>query len=72
MKIIDNTITNATFSSLKYGDIFKNDNGYFWIKIQGIADCSDCNAIDLEEGEPCFFEDNERVIPLPNAKLVID
>jgi hypothetical protein len=69
MKIVNNQEKEITFGSLKYGDVFKSDNGYFWIKMQGVEGF---NALDLEEGEPGFFENSETVIPLPNTRLVID
>lgn len=63
-------VTNVTFGSLKYGDVFKSDSGYFWMKIQKIEEY---NAIALDDGEPGFFEENsESIIPLPHARLVID
>ncbi len=70
MKIVDNSEATVTFDSLECGNVFKDDIGYFWIKTEEIE--NKCNAIDLKDGEAGSFEMNQFVIPLPNAKLVID
>jgi hypothetical protein len=57
------------FYSLNYGDVFRSEAGYTYIRVDGDLKI---NSVELEKGLGAHFEDNELVTPLPNARLVID
>lgn len=72
--IIENNLKKKTcpFEALFEGDVFTDlDWMHFYMKtpIHILAD--DFNAISLEDGSFMLFEDEEDVIPLPSAKVVV-
>ena len=71
MVIIDNTVITKNFADIRPGTVFKREyeegsRPTYAIKI---VECSDrkstniINAIDLEDGEWCYFDGYEQVIP---------
>lgn len=69
MKIVNTKEKETTFGSLKQGNVFKDTEGCICMVISEVLDC---NAVDLECGELYWFDDDEIITPLPNARLVID
>ena len=67
MKIVDNT-REVHFTSLKDGDVCRDDSGNLVMKVDVKSD--EHNAIDLETGEGMFVDG--WVTPLRNITLTID
>jgi hypothetical protein len=76
MKIKDNRNYNNSvkFGTLKCGTCFENENfDSIYMKIASIEKDKEhfLNAIQLKDGLPMFFNNNEDVFPL-NAELIIE
>ena len=61
------------FGKLANGAVFGN-GGDFYIKMAYDLDTEDAlfNAVDLESGEPTFFDDEDEVTEYPRAKMYIE
>lgn len=71
MKIIEKSITTIPFDEISVGNIFKDKNGGIWMRGNIVAYGAN-NSINLKTCETACFTPFEPVIPLPNARLVID
>ena len=60
------------FKDVYPGVVFEYDSNYY-IKVSVIFrfEGANYNAIDLDDGEPILFDDNDEVF-IPSAKLVIE
>lgn len=75
MKVDGELKRKVLFCDLKWGDCFlaKTRNNAIFIKIPMVSlyeGGGNCNAVTLETGLLACFPSNERVEPLPNAKVV--
>lgn len=74
MKINPPDPSTVPFSSLEIGDIFKNRDGYIYIRIPKIIvdelDSSPTyNTYDLTNNSYSYFYNDDPVLPYPNATL---
>ena len=70
--IIEDKRVKARFGMIEFGDVFL-DSGYFYIKTKPITDkwgvCY--NAIELVDGIPARFNDDE-MVRLINVRMVVE
>ena len=64
---------NKNFKKVSNGVVFGFGGG-FYIKMPYDVDIGDAllNAVDLESGEPVFFDDDDEVTAYPKAKMYIE
>ena len=64
---------NKNFEKVSNGVVFGFGGG-FYIKMPYDVDTGDAllNAVDLESGEPVFFDDDDEVTAYPKAKMYIE
>ena len=68
MNIIEaNTKIMIAFSDLIGGALFRNDEEYYL----ATEDVSGHNAVNIRTGEMTYFNDEDEVETLPNAKLIV-
>lgn len=68
MNIIEtNKKTIIAFGDLMSGAVFRYLDSIYIVTVD--TDCG--NAVALDNGEMCYFEDEREVETLPNAKLII-
>lgn len=66
MKIVEK-VNNLEFKALFAGDVFKEADGTYWLKVDPIdewidPDCSEIkNAVNLIDGTWCFVEDDAKI-----------
>ncbi len=65
MKIIE--AKKIKFKELACGDVFRYDNTIYMRIVQYVDEYP--NVVDLESGDVHCCDDDEWVIPIPNAKL---
>lgn len=81
MMVVDNGQVNSkTFGQLATGCIFKIASSipsetvfmslahHYYV---GRYDAEEYDAIDIQTGELCYFEDNEPVIPFPESYVTV-
>jgi hypothetical protein len=73
---IEKTVSIKTFDEIEDGEVFKVEGGEsIFLRIETDGICTrkgthDGLAVNLETGAVTYFDDDEKVIVLPNAKVV--
>lgn len=77
MIIIDKKENKTLFRNIEEGEVFKSIDtlgSYVFMKITSIADCDDgetYNAVNLEDGDLAYFDDEEEAFPYIHSELII-
>lgn len=72
-RIIDNrTHTTPIFEDIQRGDVFFQDD-ILYMKIPAISDecCDDYNAVRLDDGDLCYFDDGEIIEPINEIEIKV-
>ena len=72
MKIVDKKPCECTFGKLKQGDVFKDESGYYFMKIEPCCDGDmSINFITLTDGTLGGWFENDKVVTKVNCELVV-
>lgn len=73
---IEKLVTVRTFEEVEYGEVFRVEDGesiFLRIEVDGIythRNGHDGLAVNLETGVVTYLDDDEKVILMPNAKVI--
>jgi hypothetical protein len=58
------------FETLDDADVFFED-AYYYMKVKPYRG-SEANAVELQNGEMCIFDEDDEVIPKPTSRMVFN